>query len=168
MTEKTRVLESLFVLAALRNIAPLYPEWRLVKFGYLGCGVSWLSFSLWHIKLKLQHIWTNIIKKYWSQGTNVQIGAMKSRFVCLQIRNKNLSMTMLRERYLRTELYSQKNVQICFQYYPERLNCTEILQNVPKNLTQPETKTIFFKHFSRRHFWADAWQRTQEADTSKT
>lgn len=115
LTEKTQVLESLFILAALRNTAPLYPEWRLLKFGYLGCGVSWLSFSVWHKKLKLLHIWKKIIKKYWYQGTNVQIRAMKSWLVCLQIRNKNLSMTILRERYLRTELYSQKATQIFFK-----------------------------------------------------
>lgn len=36
LTEKIQVLESLFILAALRNIAPLYSEWRLLKFGLFG------------------------------------------------------------------------------------------------------------------------------------
>lgn len=44
--QKSLAFESLFILAAIRNTAHLYPTWRLLKFGCLGYGVSRLCFSM--------------------------------------------------------------------------------------------------------------------------
>lgn len=78
---------------------------------------------------------------------------MKSQFVCLKIRNKDLSMTILRKkRYLRTEFYSPKATQIFFKIILRDWTAPEILQKMPKNLTQRETRITSFKGY--------AWQRS--------
>lgn len=86
---------------------------------------------------------------------------MKSRFVCLQIKNKKFKRDYSERKVFKNRALFSKSHSDFFQDYTERdWTACEIFQKMPKNLKQPETKISSFKPFSRRGFWADAWQRS--------